>query len=108
MPSAGHWPLAAASVAPQANIVVTAPGLPVNSLKDLVALARTRNLSYASPDAGSVPQLLFEHFSPTPEIKESQLGFEPTSIPGDQFQRDVESELNMCAGVIETAGIKPQ
>jgi tripartite-type tricarboxylate transporter receptor subunit TctC len=205
---------AAASVAPQANIVVTAPDLPVDSLKDLIALSRTRNLSYASPGAGSVPQLLFEHFFTTlanarmthvpfpgaaqaltstlssqtevaivtlppavpfvaakkvkgiivttparsaslpdvptaaesgypnvssavwtafflpaktpkaitaklgeailkvaamPEIKEklSQLGFEPTSIPGDQFQRDVESDLNMWAGVIEKA-IKPQ
>lgn len=56
---------AVASVAPQANIVVAAPGLAVNSLAELVALAKTRPLTYASPGAGSVPQLFFEHFLST-------------------------------------------
>ena len=56
---------AVASVAPQANIVVASPGLEVTSLADVVALAKTRHLTYASPGAGSVPQLFFEHFLTT-------------------------------------------
>jgi tripartite-type tricarboxylate transporter receptor subunit TctC len=45
-----------------------------------------------------------------PEIREklTQLGFEPVSIGGDQFQRDVAVELKRWAGVIERAGIKAQ
>ena len=206
---------AVASVAPQANIVVAAPDLPVSSLQELIALARTRPLNYASPGIGSVPQLMLEHLFTTlanvrmthvpfpgaaqaltatmssqtevgvvtlppavplvasnkmkgiavttparsaalpqiptvaesgypglsstvwtaffvpvktpkaindrlgdavlkvaaqPDIKEklSQLGFEPTSIPGEQFQREVSAELKMWADVIAKAGIKPQ
>jgi tripartite-type tricarboxylate transporter receptor subunit TctC len=206
---------AIASVAPQANIVVAAPDLPVSSLQELIALARTRPLNYASPGIGSVPQLMLEHLFTTlanvrmthvpfpgaaqaltatmssqtevgvvtlppavplvasnkmkgiavttparsaalpqiptvaesgypglsstvwtaffvpvktpkaindrlgnavlkvaaqPDIKDklSQLGFEPTSIPGEQFQREVSAELKMWADVIAKAGIKPQ
>ena len=206
---------AVASVAPQANIIVAAPDLPVTSLKDVVELSTKRPLNYASPGAGSVPQLLVQHlFSsipnatmthvpfpgaapaltatmanqtdtgvvtlppavplvasgklkgiavttkdrsaalpdvPTaaeagypsitsvvwtaffvpiktpkpiaeklgdavlkvaamPEIRErlTKLGFEPTSIPGEQFQRDVVAEVAMWDGVIKKAGIKPQ
>ena len=45
-----------------------------------------------------------------PEIREKliQLGFEPTSISGDQFQRDVAVEVKYWADVIQKAGIKGQ
>jgi tripartite-type tricarboxylate transporter receptor subunit TctC len=45
-----------------------------------------------------------------PEIKGKlvQLGFEPTSVPGDQFQRDVTNELKTWSEIIEKAGIKAQ
>jgi tripartite-type tricarboxylate transporter receptor subunit TctC len=206
---------AVASVAPQANIVVAAPDLPVTSLKELIALAGKRSLNYASPGAGSVPQLVLENLFTTlpnvrmthvpfpgaaaaltatissqtevavvtlppavplvnagkvkgiavttktrsaalpnvptaaeaghpsitstvwtaffvpaktpkpiaaklneavlkvaamPDIKErlTKLGFEPTSIGGEQFQRDVAAELKMWADVIQKAGIKPK
>ncbi len=205
---------AVASVAPQANIVVAAPDLPVTSLKELVELAGKRPLNYASPGAGSVPQLLLEHlFSTLPNVRMThvpfpgaaqsltatmasqtevgvvtlppavplvtsgklkgiavstrnrsaalpgvptaaeagypsissvvwtaffvpiktpqpiaqklgdavlkvaampdiqarltQLGFEPSSIPGAQFQRDVAEEVKMWDGMIKKAGIKP-
>ena len=205
---------AVASVAPQANVVVAAPDLPVTSLKELIELAGKRPLNYASPGTGSVPQLLLEHLfttlpnirmthvpfpgaaqaltatissqtevavvtlppavplvtsnklkgiavtttsrsaalpnvptaaeagypsitstvwtaffvpikTPKPiadklgdavlkvaamqEIKDklTTLGFEPTSIPGAQFQRDVAAEVTMWDGVIKKAGIKP-
>ena len=43
-----------------------------------------------------------------PEIKQklTQLGFEPTSIGGAQFQRDVVAELKTWAEIIAKAGIK--
>ena len=206
---------AIASVAPQAVIVVTRPDIPVASLKDLIALARTRKLNYGSPGTGSVPHLVIEHLftaienarmehipfqgaaqaftaalggqievavatlppavalvtagklkgiavtTPTraaalpdvpttteagypnvvvtvwngffvpgktpkaiadklgetilavaamPDIKGKlgQLGFEPTSIPGEAFQRDVVNELKTWAEIVAKAGIKPQ
>jgi tripartite-type tricarboxylate transporter receptor subunit TctC len=206
---------AVASVAPQANVVVAAPDLPVGSLKELVDLAGKRSLNYASPGTGSVPQLLLEHLFATlpgvrmthvpfpgaaqaltatissqtevavvtlppavplvtsgklkgiavttkdrsaalpnvptaaeagypsitstvwtaffvpiktpkaigdklgdavlkvaamPDVRQKlqALGFEPSSIPGDQFQRDVAAEVKMWNDVIKKANIKPQ
>ncbi len=206
--------LAVASTAPQAVVIVVRPDIPAASLKELIALARTRKLNYGSPGAGSVPHLVIEHlftsianarmehipfpgaaqaltgalggqievavvtlppavslvaadklkgivvttparaaalpnvpttaeagypnvvvavwngfFVPAktpkpianklgetflkvaamPDIKAklAQLGFEPTSTPGVQFQRDVADELKSWTGVVEKAGIKP-
>jgi tripartite-type tricarboxylate transporter receptor subunit TctC len=68
--------LAVASVAPQANIVVAAPDLPVTSLKDLIELVGKRNLNYASPGTGSVPQLLLEHlFTMLPNVRMTHVPF---------------------------------
>ena len=67
---------AVASVAPQANIVVAAPDLPVTSLKELVELAGKRPLNYASPGTGSVPQLLLEHlFTTLPNVRMTHVPF---------------------------------
>jgi tripartite-type tricarboxylate transporter receptor subunit TctC len=54
---------AIASVAPQAIIVTASPELKVNSMKELVELAKTRNLNYGTPGTGSAPHLMFEHLS---------------------------------------------
>ena len=45
-----------------------------------------------------------------PDIKAklSQLGFEPTNIPGEQFQRDVSAELKRWSEVVDKAGIRPK
>jgi tripartite-type tricarboxylate transporter receptor subunit TctC len=45
-----------------------------------------------------------------PEIRDKliQLGFEPVSISGEQFQRDVAVEVKRWAAVIAKAGIKAQ
>ena len=45
-----------------------------------------------------------------PDIKQklAQLGFEPTSIAGEQFQRDVAAELKTWAEVAQKAGLKAQ
>ncbi len=203
---------AVASVAPQAIIVTASPDLRVTTVKDLIALAKTRNLNYGTPGTGGAPHLMFEHLSalanvrmthipfagaaqaltaalsnqtelavttlppavslvtsnklkgivvtgasrssalpdvPTaiesgfpnfdvtvwggffvpaktpqavstrlgdailkvaamPDIKQKleQLGFEPTSIPGDKFQASLAEEMKMWNGVIENAGLK--
>ncbi len=48
----------------QPNIVVLNPSSPVNSVKDLIALARSKRgeLTFASPGAGSAPHLSAEMF----------------------------------------------
>ena len=67
---------AVVSVAPQANVVVAAPDLPVTSLKELIELAGKRPLNYASPGTGSVPQLLLEHlFTTLPNIRMTHVPF---------------------------------
>ena len=57
------------NVAWQPNIIVAAPNLPVASLADVIALSRTRKLSYGTPGQGSVPHLagvyLFEMLAKT-------------------------------------------
>jgi tripartite-type tricarboxylate transporter receptor subunit TctC len=48
----------------QPNIVVVSPGFPASSVKDLIALARSKRgeLTFASPGAGSAPHLSGELF----------------------------------------------
>ena len=43
-----------------------------------------------------------------PEIKDklTKLGFEPTSIPGEQFQRDLVAEIKRWDEVVDKAGLK--
>jgi tripartite-type tricarboxylate transporter receptor subunit TctC len=55
-----HDLMALAAVARQAIIIVTPPDLKVGSLKELIALARQRPLTYGTPGAGSIPHLLIE------------------------------------------------
>jgi tripartite-type tricarboxylate transporter receptor subunit TctC len=45
-----------------------------------------------------------------PDIKQklAQLGFEPTSMPGGEFQRAVGTELATWSEIVEKANIKPQ
>ena len=45
------------NVAWQPNIIVAAPALPVASLGDVIALMRTRKLSYGTPGQASIPHL---------------------------------------------------
>ena len=45
-----------------ANVLVAHPGLPANSVQELIALAKARKLSYAHPGVGSVQQMAAELF----------------------------------------------
>jgi tripartite-type tricarboxylate transporter receptor subunit TctC len=66
---------AVASVAPQAIIVTAAPDLKIASMKDLVALAKTRNLNYGTPGTGSAPHLMFEHLSTLANVRMTHIPF---------------------------------
>jgi tripartite-type tricarboxylate transporter receptor subunit TctC len=63
-PNAGHdverqlVPVVKAAV--QSNILVAAPDLDVTTLADVIRLAKTRELDYGSPGAGSIPHLALE------------------------------------------------
>src|SRR5215510_6128729 len=63
-PNAGHdverqlVPVLKAAV--QSNILVAAHDLDVTTLADVIKLARTRELDYGSPGAGSIPHLALE------------------------------------------------
>lgn len=37
-----------------------------------------------------------------------QLGFEPVSVEGEQFQRDISAEIKRWSEIIEKAGLKAQ
>ncbi len=45
----------------QPNVIVAARGLPLSTLNDVIALSRTRKLSYGSPGQGSVGHLAAEY-----------------------------------------------
>ncbi len=92
------------AVLPQVPTVAEAglQGLPVTAWTGLFVRART-------PDA-AVSRLTEAvlRVAEMPEVKArlAQLGFEPTSIAGDQFGRDLSAELKMWAEVVEKAKIK--
>jgi tripartite-type tricarboxylate transporter receptor subunit TctC len=50
-----------AAVAKQANLVFVHPGLPVKTVAELIALAKTTKLAFASPGSGTTPHLTAEN-----------------------------------------------
>ena len=53
--------LPAVVVCKQANVVFVHPSLPVKTLAELIALAKTRKLAFASPGSGTTPHLTGEN-----------------------------------------------
>ena len=51
-----------ANVAKQANVIFVHPGLPAKTLAELLALAKTSKLAFASPGSGTTPHLTGENF----------------------------------------------
>ena len=49
------------AVARQANLIFVHPGLPVKTLAELLALAKTSKLAFASPGSGTTPHLTAEN-----------------------------------------------
>ncbi len=50
-----------AAVARQANLIFVHPGLPVKTVAELIALAKTSKLAFASPGSGTTPHLTAEN-----------------------------------------------
>ena len=68
---------AIASVAPQAIILVAAPNTNASSLKELIALARTRPVNFGTPGPGSIPHLVIEQLLSTlPDVKMQHIPFQ--------------------------------
>ena len=123
--------------APVTNLVIAPtvlavnPALPVNTLKELVALAKKRpgQLEFASAGTGSSAHMLGETFKALakidivqrlnkelvrivnlPEIKEKlkDLGSDGVGNSPEEFQRFVVSEHASYGKLIKTMGIKPE
>lgn len=45
----------------QPNAIVAHPELPANTLAEVIALSKTRDITYATPGVGSIPHLAAEH-----------------------------------------------
>jgi tripartite-type tricarboxylate transporter receptor subunit TctC len=88
-----HDLLALANIAQQAIIIVVPPDLKVNSLKELIALARERHLTYGTPGAGSIPHLLIELLlEKLPDVKLTHVPFQgagPTLTAAIAHQVDI-------------------
>ncbi|MBI3042263.1 MAG: hypothetical protein HYY78_05500 [Betaproteobacteria bacterium] len=76
------------------SLLAMHPSVPVRSVKDLIALARSRpgQINYASGGIGSAPHLATDAASSTPE----------------ELAAYHRSEITKWANVVRTAGIKPE
>jgi len=97
------------NVAWQPNIIVAAPAVPAASLADVIALLRTRKLSFGTPKP--VVDRFYEavlKVMAMAEVKEhlATLGFEPADTSGEEFRRLVPDEVKKWTKVIEAANIK--
>ena len=99
---------AVASVAPQAIIIVCSPDLKVNSLRELIAVARTRSLTYGTPGSGSIPHLVVEQLLSTlPEVHMQHVPFQgaaPALAAVMANQIDIASVTLPPAAPLVTAG----
>ena len=96
------------SVAPQAIILVASPNTPVNSLSELIALARTRPLNYGTPGSGSIPHLVIEQLLTTqPGVHMQHVPFQgasPALTAAMANQVDIASVTLPPAAPLVTAG----
>lgn len=83
-----------ASVAPQSIVITAAPELPANSLKELMALAKTKNLNYATTGAGSLSHLAVAY------LLMSQPGVKMQHIP---FSGSAPALTAVMSGQVEVA-----
>jgi tripartite-type tricarboxylate transporter receptor subunit TctC len=100
--------LAVASVAPQAIIIVASPNLKANSLRELIAVARTRSLNYGTPGSGSTPHLVVEQLLSTlPDVHMQHVPFQgaaPALMAVMANQVDIASVTLPPAAPLVTAG----
>ncbi len=99
---------AVASAAPQAIVLAAAPNLKVNSLKDIIDLARTRPVTYGTPGSGSIPHLVIEQLLTTlPGVQMQNVPFQgaaPALTAAMADQIDLASVTLPPAAPLVTAG----
>jgi tripartite-type tricarboxylate transporter receptor subunit TctC len=80
------------NVAWQSTIIAAAKDLPVSSLKDVIALSKTRKLAYGTPGLGSIPHLggayLFDLLAKADILHVPYKGASPalSALAGDQIE----------------------
>jgi len=61
------------------NVVCVHPSVPAKSLRELIELARTRPLAYASPGIGTTPHLSMERIKSAAKINLTHVPYQPAS-----------------------------
>ena len=89
-----------ANVAKQANVIFVHPGLPAKTLAELLALAKTSKLAFASPGSGTTPHLTAENlFNVTSRLDVTAIHFKGA---GPAITAVVGGEPQIGAGALST------
>ena len=89
-----------ANVAKQANVIFVHPGLPAKTLAELLALAKTSKLAFASPGSGTTPHLTGENlFNVTSKLDVTAIHFRGA---GPAIAAVVAGEPQIGAGALST------
>ena len=89
-----------ANVAKQANVIFVHPGLPAKTLAELLALAKTSKLAFASPGSGTTPHLTGENlFNVTSKLDVTAIYFRGA---GPAIAAVVGGEPPIGAGALST------
>ena len=87
-------------IAKQANLIFVNPGLPAKTLAELLALAKTGKLSFASPGSGTTPHLTAENlFNLTAKLDIPAIHYRGA---GPAIAAVVGGELQVGAGALST------
>jgi tripartite-type tricarboxylate transporter receptor subunit TctC len=88
------------NVAKQANVIFVHPGLPAKTLAELLALAKTAKLAFASPGSGTTPHLTGENlFNVTSKLDVTAIHFRGA---GPAITAVVAGEPQIGAGALST------
>ena len=89
-----------ANIAKQANVIFVHPGLPAKTLAELLALAKTAKLAFASPGSGTTPHLTGENlFNVTSKLDVTAIHFRGA---GPAIAAVVAGEPQIGAGALST------
>ena len=89
-----------AAIARQANLIFVNPSVPANTLAELIALAKTGKISFASPVSGTTPHLMAESlFNLTAKLDMTAVHYRGA---GPAITAVVGGELPVGAGAIST------
>jgi tripartite-type tricarboxylate transporter receptor subunit TctC len=69
------------------NVVCVHPSVPAKSLRELIELARTRPLAYASPGIGTTPHLSMERIKSAAKITLTHVPYQPAAAADRRCRR---------------------